>query len=375
MKSSLTLAIALGIATTILSSCTKDIDYKGPDSQPMFVMNCIVQDGETVRVNISRSVFFLDSFKSRYNPDGMTTVNVEINGENRLATWNEDDNVFTDSRIVHAGDIVHITASHPDYNSISATDTVPLPSNCYFTHSKKLYSTKKSPYDIFSSDDDSSFDDSGVDSIWVVDIDIDDRENIPDFYYLSIMPTITFVTDYYEGGPLDTVVVPIHYRIPSKTRILLGENDDATSFFEEYDEENGISYGVSRFIFPDQHIKDGSLLSFEILMEKPDTISGLLYYDYSQYDGEYDNEENQHNYNGIVTAGHIHGDIVYTLNVSLHTLSGAYYYYHKSVEDFAHSDVTLMSEPVTVISNVNGGVGILGAYSSRQIALTTRSPF
>ena len=109
----------------LASACTKDIEYKGPDSKPMLVMNCIIRDGEVPVMHVSRSVFFLDFFLSHKSLDDRTTVDVEINGESHRASWNEAEQVYTDGRTVHAGDIVHITANHPDYPSVSATDTVP----------------------------------------------------------------------------------------------------------------------------------------------------------------------------------------------------------------------------------------------------------
>ena len=210
----------------------------------------------------------------------------------------------------------------------------------------------------------------------MVEIEIDDLKDHPDYYFLTIMPTITFVTDHYEGGPLDTVTVPLHYQIPAKTKILLDQSDAATSFLEETESDDEFKYGQESFIFPDQHIKDGSRLTFEILMERPDTVSGIIYTNDSlDYYSGYGSYDPYHYSNYLFTSGQIYGDLVYSANVVLHTLSSSYYFYHKSTEDFEDAEMTLMSEPVTVISNVKGGAGILGIYSSRKYTKTIKAPF
>ncbi|MBO4268350.1 MAG: DUF4249 domain-containing protein [Bacteroidaceae bacterium] len=375
MKHPIRKTAALGLMILLAAACTKDIEYKGPDSKPMLVMNCIVQDGEVPVIHVSRSVFFLDFFQSRKSLDDRTTVDVEINGESRHAAWDTSEQVYTDGRTVHAGDIVHITASHPDYPGVSATDTVPVPSECIITGFRKQYSPRKTIGELFD-DIDPSFDDSRIDSTWVVEIEIDDLKDHPDYYFLTIMPTISFVTDHYEGGPLDTVTVPLHYQIPAKTKILLDQSDAATSFLEETESDDEFKYGQESFIFPDQHIKDGSRLTFEILMERPDTVSGIIYTtDSLDYYSGYGSYDPYYYSNYLFTSGQIYGDLVYSANVVLHTLSSSYYFYHKSTEDFEDAEMTLMSEPVTVISNVKGGAGILGAYSSRKYTKTIKAPF
>lgn len=360
----------------LAAACTKDIEYKGPDSKPMLVMNCIVRDGESPVMHVSRSVFFLDFFLSNKSLDDRTTVDVEINGESRRASWDAEGQVYSDGRTVHAGDIVHITANHPDYPGVSATDTVPVPSECLINGYRKQYSPRKTIGELFDDDIDPSFDDSRIDSTWVVEIEIDGLKDHPDYYYLTIMPTITFVTDHYEGGPLDTVTVPLHYQIPARTRILLDQSDAATSFLEETESNDEFKYGQESFIFPDQHIRDGSRLTFEILMERPDTVNGVLYSTDSLYINSGDGGYAPYYYgNYLTTSGQIYGDLVYSANIILHTLSSSYYLYHKSSRDFEDAEMTLMSEPVTVISNVKGGAGILGTYSSRRYTKTIKAPF
>ncbi|MBR3658748.1 MAG: DUF4249 family protein, partial [Bacteroidaceae bacterium] len=57
---------------------------------------------------------------------------------------------------------------------------------------------------------------------------------------------------------------------------------------------------------------------------------------------------------------------VYSVTVKLYVLSDAYYYYHKSVNDYIDADdLSFLSEPVTIIHNIKGGAGIVATYTSR----------
>ena len=63
----------------------------------------------------------------------------------------------------------------------------------------------------------------------------------------------------------------------------------------------------------------------------------------------------------------IKDEVIYTLDVKLYVLSGAYYYYHKSVKDYNDSEeISFLSEPVTILHNMKGGAGILATYTSKS---------
>ena len=51
-------------AAVIICACTKDIEYKGPDSERMLIVNSITKSGNIPMIRMSHSAFFLDSYYS-----------------------------------------------------------------------------------------------------------------------------------------------------------------------------------------------------------------------------------------------------------------------------------------------------------------------
>ena len=352
-------------AAVIICACTKDIEYKGPDSERMLIVNSITKSGNIPMIRMSHSAFFLDSYYSGTILNDVT-VQIDINGQTRTATYMDSLKAYTDGRIINDGDIISVTASHRQYGTVSATDTVPHAQNCMFTDYRKEYVPAKTMSDIFA-DPYSDFDDESVDSVWVTELEIQGIDDKKDFYMLTIVPNLIYYKYNEFSGEYDTIQEGLHYKIPAETKILLGQADDATAILEETDAESQFEWGSRTFIFDDLHIKDGNKFSFDIMMEAPDTIghmyvySNLGYYDYAA---------------PISIADQIKDEVIYTIDVNLYVLSNTYYYYHKSVNDYRDADdLSFLSEPVTILHNVKGGAGIVATYSSRSFHKEFRHKF
>ena len=343
-------------AAVLICACTKDIEYKGPDSERMLIVNSITKSGSIPKFRMGHSAFFLDSFYSGNSLNSDVTVNVDINGQTRTAVYVDSLKAYTDGRIINDGDIISVTASHPLYGTVSATDTVPYAQNCLFTDYRKEYVPTKTMSDLFE-DFYYVFDDESVDSVWVTELEIQGIDNRRDFYMLTIEPTLTYYQYNEWTDEYDTLQKNLHYKIPSETKILLGQADDATAILEETDAESQFEWGKSEFLFDDLHIKDGNKFSFNIMMEVPDTL-GYVY--------TYSNEGYLESTDPYSIADKIKDEVIYTINVKLYVLSNTYYYYHKSVNDYRNADdIDFLAEPVTIIHNVKGGAGILATYTSK----------
>ena len=68
-------------------------------------------------------------------------------------------------------------------------------------------------------------------------------------------------------------------------------------------------------------------------------------------------------------------DFVYTIHATLETLTPEYYYYLKSVEKYDGATWSPFSEPVQITSNIDGGIGIMGAVSSRSFSVSRNYTF
>ncbi|MBR5706077.1 MAG: DUF4249 family protein [Bacteroidaceae bacterium] len=350
-------SIFLAIASVLAVACTKDIEYKGPDSERMLVVNSITEAGDTPVFKMSHTAFFLDPYYSGNALKSDVTLNVSINGETRNATYVDSLYGYTDGRAIKDGDYISITASHPLYGTISAADTVPYAQNCLFSDYRKEYVPIQPMSELFE-EYYLDFNDEAVDSVWVTSIEIQGVNNKKDYYMLTIEPSMTYIRFFDYMGEYDTITESLHFKVPSETKILMGQADEATAILEDSEGDSQFNWGYTDYVFEDLYIKDGNKLSFDIMMEKPDTLDYIL---------TYDNEGFFVDSHAFSIADKINDTITYSVDVNLYVLSSTYYYYHKSVRDYINSDeISFLSEPVTILHNVIGGVGILATYTGKS---------
>lgn len=361
--------IILAAQAIALVSCTMDIEYKGVDGKRMLIMNSVIKAGEQPTVTVSRSSFFLDVSRSGQtlsDTDGVT-VSININGVEHDAHYVDSTKSFHDNRITTEGDIISITASHPEYGRATATDTIPHSHGIRLSSYTKSFVMGKTISELFSDDDEESrFSYDNVDSVLVAEIEIPGRTDTADFYVLEIYPTLVYYR--WNGTQWDTCSRDLNWLLPASSKVLIGQSSANNSTGSEFDVE--YDSGRTRYTFDDTYIKTGEKLSVEILMQQPDTLE-YPYYDYP-LTGGFDPSQLP----GPQSIAHlIKDELDYHLQVKLYTLSSAYYYYHKSCLDFADADITFMSEPVTILHNVKGGAGILGTATCKEYELVYTDKF
>ena len=337
---------ALAITAVLASACTKDIEYNGPGDKNLLVANCIVEAGTQPVIKMSRSRSFLEDYSQDVELDSGVDVRIDINGETRQAKYTDLLGGYTDNRTVHEGDVITISASHPDYGSLRATDTVPVSQNLTFTDNViKYVHSNRANQSFFESL--FTYDDRDIDSTWVVNIEIKGRRHADDYYMLLISPILIYERHTQEDPTPEYMSQSLPFRVPSTTKVLLGQSDAATAVLEETsDDEEEIQVVPAMYTFSDEFIKDGQKISFEVLMTAPDTAQ-TLYKSGESGSGKY-----------------IYGDWkAYRFITQLYVLSKPYYMYWKSTSDY--EETILLSEPVTIIHNVKGGLGILGSYAKK----------
>lgn len=121
----------------VFASCERRIVYEGEITQPKLVLQAEVSEGDTdIKAYVSRSRFFTEEMNSYYQDYRMLTANVEIQrGEQEWLKMdsctvrtkgNQRERFFTvhlDSPL-QAGETIRIRASHPDYDTITAEQTI-----------------------------------------------------------------------------------------------------------------------------------------------------------------------------------------------------------------------------------------------------------
>lgn len=344
--------ILLVITSVLLTACVKDIEYKGPDGKRMLIVNSITPAGSIPVFEMSHSAFFLDSYYTGNVLESGVDVTVTINGHAKRASYVDSLKGYTDGRVLNQGDIISVQASHPLYGSVYATDTVPYAQNCIITGYKKKYVPGKTIGELF--DKFRKKNQIRADSAWVVEIEIGERKDITDYYILTIEPTMTYYIFNDTLGYYDTITDTIHYKIPANTKVILGQESAATALLEDTEADSQLDHGLSFFIFDDLYVKENNKVSFDLILEKPDTIAYIY---------TYDKDSTIIDTKSYSIADKLKDEVNYNANIKLYTLSRTYYYYHKSATDFKSSRVNFMSEPITVLHNVTGGAGILATYA------------
>ena len=135
------------IATAILlTSCEKEIEFNGEQTDPKLVINSLVEPGQPVKANISKSYFFLDTPDTSAPDDVVATLYVNGNYIGEMAKQfdtvylggyeyddmgNEIPSYYLATSFVNdycptGGDIVNIKASANGFEDVEAT-TSPLP--------------------------------------------------------------------------------------------------------------------------------------------------------------------------------------------------------------------------------------------------------
>ena len=136
------LAMTLGL----LTSCEKEIEFKGEQTDPKLVINSLVEPGQPVKASISKSYFFLDTPDTSAPDDVVVSLYVngnyigEMTKQFDTVYWddyqydemgNELPDYYIETSFVNdycpaIGDIIKIKASANGFDDVEAT-TSPLP--------------------------------------------------------------------------------------------------------------------------------------------------------------------------------------------------------------------------------------------------------
>ncbi len=390
----------------IFSACEKEITYNGPDEQPMLVVNIIGEAGAPLAVEVSRSVFFLKVSEEDTSDLNLmdAVVNLSINGTSAALAYDPDSQAYIDSRSVNEGDAVAVTVTHPTYGKATASMTVPVAARAHFDSRTTAYIPRDSTGDAWGSGY-QFVRSSRTDSVWHASVVIDNLEGTTGYYRLTIDPTYTFrLTDgpgsHFIGydGYMDseenadgsyTITSGVSYSLPPTTRYVLDTNssDPLEEFIgmipglDDNDEENRYYIGRTSYLFTGEYLgADATTITFDIYIHTPSWAGGRDYFyhpdwhytdqSYLYYGDGYDHSADS----GQVDYGnpwdYVGRDFVYTVNATLETLTPEYYYYLKSVEKYDGATWSPFSEPVQITCNVNGGIGIMAATSSRTFSFS-----
>lgn len=307
--------IPLIAALLLTVSCTKVLEFDGTETEPMPVLISLPEADSTLSLRLTFSRFFLN--RNSYKPIDNATFRTELNGTSVSANLTYDDNgIYRSNLILHENDTLTLHVSIPDQKEITAGCRVPARPNI-----SDLSSTINIHYDTSYYD--------WIDSTFSVytygDIDISFRLHDP-----------AGQSNYYMLQA---------YTIDSTTgdRIYLDNIIDDNILFDTVANEYSLDLGGST------DLSEGYQTFFT-----DERINGK------------DHTIKVH----IDTYGNFNGDIY----LDICALSRDAYLYHVTLINQENSDdiMGFLSEPVQIHTNIQNGIGILGASTPLRIKLTNQ---
>ncbi len=133
-KSGTLILIFLGILT--LSACQKQLEINYPKIKPALTVSCLFTPDSTFTLKVGKLLSINDTVSSFLVEDALCEIRENGNITEQLE-YTENGFYKTTSLTAKPGNIYELTVSHPDFNTVTAVDTMPEPATVtetYFVH-------------------------------------------------------------------------------------------------------------------------------------------------------------------------------------------------------------------------------------------------
>lgn len=325
MKTNYIHLITIALFALLVVSCESEIEFSGYETQPLLVVNSFITPDSTIKVNVTKSKFFLEE-NYTYDFINNAEVYIWVNGIQKEKLTFEGKGNYTAKYKPMPGDDIKITASTPQFSLVEGSVTLPMavPINSLDTTVKKLESTPMLDY-IF---------DQGKQHIDTIGMYLNNQLNFKlnftdpageNFYRLVIKQRKYFADSSY-------IDMPFYF---NSNDLVFGTTDEGSIFNEsnfnyyfEFSDEifNGKNYGLTFY-------------------------TNYTLYEY--FEPRFPPKVDKPGFEPVENA---------ELLIDLQSISKSYYFYIKTLK--ANSSVgEFFSEPVQIHSNVKGGIGVIGGYT------------
>ena len=350
--SSFNFQLIIVLASTMLTSCVNDIPYDAEIGAPKLVLNAMLRADSTLKATVGRTAHFLDTEEPQRLSDA--TVTATINGEDFPLVYDEASESYLSYYGLNAGDEVTLTATHA-LGTVSATERVKFPTPIAVTNTTMLPFTP--PGDPLSA---ALLNE--VDSALLVSIYIDDPAEEANYYRLSIhyegSYEVTFPDDIYTRGyhTTEETFYP-HYLFTESSTRLMTTSESMSQMF------SGLLYmsSTNSFIFTDQNLRDVDgqpIVDFLFLLESPASPN-----DMHNPESGWTDEDGEDSY---ISPADTVSRATYHYAFMLEHLSEDYYRYLEDVAAFDMTGGAFVGEPMPIHTNIRGGLGIVGSYSTTE---------
>ncbi len=321
MKNRVFSLIFAALAAGVFASCEKVIEFDGEITEPYLVLISHPEADSTWTMKVSQSRFFLSNANIPEINNAQVEVSIIGKAANSLATY-EGDGIYNTSLVPQPGDSLTIRVNAPNRNEITAACRIPQrPTVSDF---RIEYDTTVYEYTWTDYYTDSTYVERDINGSLNLHFKIHDPAGEHNYYMLRLA---TFVGEW-------------SYRyIDVEDNVLF--DIDATN--EVFDFEDDVPNAGTYVLFTDERINGKT---------HPTNVS--------IYIGSISNNSNIHDTNGFAT---------FPCRLEISAISRDLYLYLKTKKAANNQDefTQILSEPVQVHTNINGGIGILGASSKSVI--------
>lgn len=347
--------------SAMMISCVNDLPYDAQIGAPRLVLNALLLPDSTLTATVGRTAHFLDSEEPQRLADA--TVTATIDNTELPLTYSAETKDYRNTYILRSGDKVTLTASHAIGTATAKAEvTTPTP--------LAVVSTTMQPF-INPGDPVSLVTLNDVDSAMLVSLHIDDPTEETNYYRLTIDYYGTYLARYPEGiygdyyqdkqdEDSDYFVTEEsfypHYLLTESSSRLVIDSESAGQLL------GGLLYLTSynSLIFTDEQLRstDGqTIVDFLMLMESPRTNGEMFDPESGWFGG---NEWAD----GFIFPSDTVSHATYHYHFMLETLSEDYYRYLNTVSSYSILGGTFVGEPTHIHTNIHGGLGIVGSYST-----------
>ncbi len=323
------LIFSLTIFTPLFWSCENAIEFDGEQMAPMIVMNALISPDSLLKVQLSKSKFFLkdnNSFESIDNAEVKLYVNDTLF---ETLSFSENGN-YIGTYIPKPSDVVKITAKQANFNEVSAStdiivptqitgiDTVSLKTEVYPIEMYESYNGNKPTIDTLG---------YSYNKRMNIKVNINDDPNLKNFYRVSVR-----IKQYFDDGS-------------EGERDYYLQSDDLV--FGSTDESGLFGEGYSRSMYNEfsDELFNGKNYAFKMSVNFNSVV-------YNNTDNNKPKNPNEQELPKLVRNEMI---------LQLHSISESYFKYLKTLN--SNSNVLeFFAEPVQIYNNIKGGIGILGSY-------------
>lgn len=309
-------------------SCTNEIEFSGDQQQPMMVLNSFLTPDSVVKVQLTRSKFFLED-DTKFEVITNADVKLFVNGSFVEKLNHTSNGYYSGSYFPKENDIVKFIAYAPQLSEVNAS-TIIAPKQLITGIDSSSILLGVNPifeYNYVGPNYNPIYDTIGYSYNKGLDLHIrfKDQANLNNYYRLVLKSRMYYSNGEIMEGPVGASFDDLVFG--NNNTDILGESSSYYSFNE----------------FNDQ-LFDGK--TYELKMR--------VFYSYSKL----------HEGASLTTSPQVdvNTPIKRELVVELQSISESYYHYLKSVSANEGADM-FFSEPVQIYSNIENGIGILGSYT------------